>query len=188
MKCSNLFSFLVVFLISGTLQAQVVLNADGSDNTYDLINSKLAPGHDVIETPDCVHEGVKHIDQVYDADLDKQVFRFKAHVSPDNDRCIKFDRQRTEIKTYDKSPANLKATLDEIVKYTWNFKLSSDFKPSSKFTHLHQIKAVDGPHDAMPLITLTARKSTPDRLELRYGEELSQITLTEIPLEDFKGI
>jgi hypothetical protein len=169
------------------VNAQVVLNANGVDDTYHLINSVLAPGNNVVETPDCIHTDVKHVDQVFDADLDKYVFRFKAHKHPDNDRCQKYDRQRTEIKTYDKSPDNLKAALDEIVRYTWNFKLSSDFKPSSSFTHLHQIKAVDGPHDAMPLITLTARKSSPDRLELRYGEELSQITLTEIPLADFKG-
>jgi hypothetical protein len=179
--------FLSILLTVSNINAQVILNANGTDDTYDLINSVLAPGNNVVETPDCIHTDVKHVDQVFDVDLDKYVFRFKAHKHPDNDRCQKFDRQRTEIKTYDKSPANLKATLDEKVKYTWNFKLSSDFQPSSKFTHLHQIKAVDGPHDAMPLITLTARKSSPDKLELRYGEELSQITLTEIPLADFKG-
>lgn len=176
-----------ILLMVSNIDAQVVLNANGSDTTYELINSVFAPGYNVVETPDCIHKDVKHVDQVFDTDLDKYVFRFKAHKHPDNDRCQKFDRQRTEIKTYDKSPENLKATLGEIVKYTWNFKLSSDFQPSSKFTHLHQIKAVDGPHDAMPLITLTARKSSPDQLELRYGEELSQITLTEIPLADFKG-
>jgi hypothetical protein len=180
-------SLLLVLMARCFSQAQIVLNANGSDTTYKLINAILAPGYDVIETPDCVHTTVKHIDQVYDADLDKHVFRFKAHVHLDNDRCINFDRQRTEIKTYDKSPENLKATLNEKVEYSWRFKLSSDFKPSLSFTHLHQIKAVGGPDESMPLITLTARESNPDQLELRYAEELSQSTIIQVPLEDFRG-
>lgn len=172
---------------SGAAISQTVLNANGIDPTYELINSVLAPGYDVVETPDCVHPEVKHIDQVYDSTLEKYVFRFILHKHPDNDRCKTFDRQRTEIKSYDKSPDNLKATLDEKIVYKWRFKVSSDFQASSKFTHLHQIKGVGGPHDAMPLITLTARKSSPDKLELRYAEELNQITLDEIPLADFRG-
>ena len=172
---------------SGAAISQTVLNANGIDPTYELINSVLAPGYDVVETPDCVHPEVKHIDQVYDSTLEKYVFRFILHKHPDNDRCKTFDRQRTEIKSYDKSPDNLKATLDEKIVYKWRFKVSSDFQASSKFTHLHQIKGVGGPHDAMPLITLNARKSSPDKLELRYAEELNQITLDEIPLADFRG-
>lgn len=39
----------------------------------------------------------------------------------------------------------------------------------------------------MPLYTLTARKSSPDRLELRYAETTSQTTLTQIPLAPMKG-
>ena len=37
----------------------------------------------------------------------------------------------------------------------------------------------------MPMYTLTTRKSSPDRLELRYAETTSQITLSETPLSPF---
>lgn len=188
MKFSRfLFPLFLSLYFLATSFGQVTLNADGETDTYELINSVLAPNYNVIETPDCIHKEVKHIDQVFDEELNKYVFRFLAHKFPDNDRCKNFDRQRTEIKTYDKSPDNLKATLGEKVEYKWRFKIESTFQPSSKFTHLHQIKAVGGPHDAMPLICLTARKSSPDRLELRYGEETSQITLDEIPLDELRG-
>ena len=81
----------------------------------------------------------------------------------------------------------LKGVKNEKLVYSLKFKLQSDFKPSSNFTHIHQIKAVGGTEDAMPLITLTARKGSPDKLELRYSETTSQVTLTEIELASFKG-
>jgi len=169
--------------------SKVVLEANVEEETYELINNVLAPGYNVIEAPDCSHEDFgKHIDQLYDSELNKDVFRFHIHTTPDNDRCINFDRQRNEIKSYDKSPEELKGVKNEKVVYSWKFKLPSDFKSSKKFTHIHQIKAVGGSESSMPLITLTARKGTPDKLELRYSETTSQITLKEVDLSLFKGL
>lgn len=174
---------------TSNILSEVSLEANVAGNTYELINAVLAPGYDVIEAPDCSHEDFgRHIDETYDADLDKNVFRFFIHATPDNDRCINFDRQRNEIKTYDKSPDELKGVSGEKVIYSWKFKLSEDFQSSSKFTHIHQIKAVGGTESSMPLITLTTRKGTPDHLELRYSETTSQITLTEVELAPFKGV
>ena len=103
--------FLISFLLLPfCASSQVVLAADGPGDTYALINAVLAPNYNAIEVPDCNHTSFgNHIDEVFDADLDKNVFRFYIHVSPDNDRCINFDRQRNEIKTYASSPDNLKA-------------------------------------------------------------------------------
>jgi len=169
--------------------AQTTLIADGPGETYELINSVLAPEYNVIEAPDCGHDSFgRHIDEVYDDVLDKHVFRFHIHTVEDNDRCINFDRQRNEIKSYDKSPDHLKAALFEEVEYKWKFKLDSAFQASGRFTHLHQIKAVGGPEDAMPLITLTARKGSPDKLELRYAESFSQTTLYQTDLAPLKGV
>ena len=168
--------------------SQVRLEADGAGQTYELINSVLAPDGDVIEAPDCSHPEVgRHITEQFDTELNKHVFSFTLHVDDDDDRCRNFDRQRNEIKTYDKSPDNLLGVLGEQVIYSWKFKLPEGFQVSSSFTHLHQLKAVDGPEDAMPLITLTARKGSPDDLELRYARSLSQETLVEFPLQDFRG-
>lgn len=182
-------SFVIIIFVFKNVSSQVVLVADGPGNTYELINSKLAnSGRDVVETPDCVHTAFgKHIDEVFDNDLNKFVFRFHAHVSPDNDRCKTFDRQRTEIKSYDSSPENLKAVLGETVEYKWKFKISNTFKPSTSFTHIHQIKAVGGAYEAIPMITLTLRKSSPDRLELRYTPTNNQTTLKTADLDLFRG-
>lgn len=168
--------------------AQTTLEADGPGDTYELINSVMAPGYDVVEVPDCNHGTFgRHIEEIFDASLNKHVFRFHIHTTPDNDRCRTFDRQRNEIKAYDKSPDNLLAVRRERVRYTWKFKLDQNFQSSSSFTHLHQLKAVGGSQDAMPLITLTTRKGTPDRLELRYAEALSQRTLTQTDLAPLLG-
>ncbi len=172
-----------LFFISILTSAQVELNADGPGNTYALITSVLAPGHNPIEVPDCGHTAFgDHIDELFDSDLNTNVFRFYIHTSNDNDRCINFDRQRNEIKTYDKSPDNLLGVKDETVTYKWKFKLSAGFQSSPNFTHLHQLKSVGGSLASMPMYTLTTRKGTPDRLELRYAETDSQVTLTQTPL------
>lgn len=177
-------SFLFVFIFcSQIVFSQVVLNADGPGSTYSLITSVLAPGHNPIEVPDCNHSAFgDHIDEVFDSALNTNVFRFHIHTSPDNDRCINFDRQRNEIKTYDKSPDNLLGIEDETVIYKWKFKLNEGFQSSSSFTHIHQLKSVGGSLASMPMYTLTTRKSSPDRLELRYAVTNSQITLKQTDL------
>lgn len=170
-----------------------LLSADGKTNTYTLINSVLGGTGDVLETPDCGHTTFgPHITQIYDELLKKQVFAFHIHVTPDNDRCnSSTDRQRNEIKTYDRSPDSLKASLNETVEYRWKFKLDAGFKPSPNFTHLHQIKPIDGDAD-LPMITLTARyKSSGDQMELIHtagqGKNTSLKYIASIPLADFKG-
>lgn len=157
--------------------AQVVLNADGPGNTYELISSVLAPGADAVENPECVHsEFGRHIAEVWDADLNVYVFEFYSHVTPDNDRCISFDRQRIEIKTYEASPANLKGVVGETITYKWKFKLPAGFQPSSSFTHIHQIKAVGG-DDGNPIFTLTPRKGSPNKLELIHDNTTKVATV-----------
>lgn len=161
----------------------VELNADGPGDTYALITSVLAPGHDPIEVPDCNHQAFgEHISEVFDNELNTNVFQFDIHVIPDNDRCINFDRQRNEIKSYDKSPDNLLGIENESVVYKWKFKLPSFFRSSSNFTHLHQLKSVGGSLASVPIYTLTTRKGSPDRLELRYAETDTQVTLSQTDL------
>ena len=179
---------LVLFFLAISLNGQVRLDADGPGNTYNLITSVLAPGYNPIEVPDCNHVDFgDHIDEIFDADLNTNVFRFYMHVTPDNDRCKNFDRQRNEIKSYDKSPDNLLGISGEKVIYKWKFKLDRDFQSSPNFTHIHQLKSVGGPFESMPMYTLTTRKGSPDRLELRYAETDSQITLKRTDLLPLLG-
>ncbi|HPG34557.1 MAG TPA: hypothetical protein PLM34_11920, partial [Lentimicrobium sp.] len=134
MKKPGLIILLFVFSINSNF-AQSVLDADGVSDTYDLINSVLAPGYNVIEAPGTIvgscdnHSSFgRHITQVYDDILNTWVFAFYIHVLEDNDRCINFDRQRNEIKTYDHSPDSLLGVLGETVEYKWKFKLDAGFQ------------------------------------------------------------
>ena len=166
----------------------VVLRADGPGDTYSLITSVLAPGHNPIETPDCGHTAFgEHIDELFDTELNTNVFRFFMHTNFDNDRCTNFDRQRNEIKTYSQSPDNLLGIENETVVYKWKFKLPNGFQSSPNFTHIHQLKSVGGEFSSLPMYTLTTRKSSPDRLELRYAETDDQITLKQTDLAPFIG-
>ena len=156
----------VIFAATFVGNSQTIVKADGAGNTYELFNNLLASGKEAVESPDCAHEAFgKHITEVWDTELNTHVFEFNIHVTPDNDRCEKMDRQRLEIKTYGPSPDNLKGTLGDVITYEWKFKLPKGFQPSTSFTHLHQIKAVGGT-DGMPIFTLSAKKGKINKLNL----------------------
>lgn len=187
----------ILFFQTITISGQVLLNANGLGNTYELINSVLAPGYDAIEVPDCGHINFnsgasinpsRHIDEIYDNELNENVFRFHIHVTPDDDRCNgSTDRQRNEIKTYDKSPANLKGIEGETVQYKWKFKLPLGFQSTSNFTHIHQLKSVNDDYDSMPMYTLTVNSSSGGVFRVRYAETGSQSTVSEVPISNFLG-
>ncbi|WP_165697989.1 T9SS type A sorting domain-containing protein [Flavobacterium nackdongense] len=192
---------IVFFSLPFVANSQVTLNADGPGNTYELINSVLAPSGNVIESPDQTPDGShptfgRHIAEVFDPELNKYVFEFYSHVSTgstgilDNDiSTLKTDRQRVEIKTYASSPNNLKGVIGETVTYKWRFKVPVGFKPSANFTHIHQIKPVDGDDDS-PIFTLTARKGSPNKLQLIYVVDAngSNDYKREVNLSLFEGI
>jgi hypothetical protein len=166
-----------------------LLAADGVTDTYTLIRSK---SYDV-ETPDDAHTPPeKHIAQTFDATLNKYVFEFYLHLTPDNDRGEDSDRQRNEIKTWDKSPANMIAVKGETHIYRWKFKLPAGFQTSTAFSHIHQLKpvATASSGDEIPVITLTARKKSPDKLQLIYRAPATATAspntyLKEVNLSDF---
>lgn len=172
------------------MPAQVTtLTADGPGNTYELINSVLAPGYNVIEVPDCVHANFgRHIEEVFDSQLNKYVFKFHIHATQDNDRCINFDRQRNEIKTYDQSPEHLIATYGEKFIFKWKFKLDANFQGSNRFTHIHQIKAYGGPHEDIPVVSLIARGGSVPKLQVMHSDSLVSVEKASANLSLFKGV
>ena len=92
------FTFIFALLgLKSAVTAQSYLTADGTSDTYALLESFL--GGNSLELPDCTHN-VKHISQGNDGSLNRQVFYFHSHVNEDNDRCMNYDRQRTEITSY----------------------------------------------------------------------------------------
>ncbi|WP_418642676.1 hypothetical protein ACNUDM_23675 [Vibrio chaetopteri] len=160
------------------------LVSDGSANmdTYDLIESVLGVGS--IEAPDLYgednHSGVRHITE----DSDNQVgdyFRFTIHRDLDGDRDTgKTDRQRNEIKVYDKSNDSLKGFMDTIFEYRWKFRIDEDLRVTNHFTHLFQLKAVSdfGDPVSQPLVTITGNtKSGVSGLEVRHVDSQDAKTM-----------
>ncbi len=177
----------LLFFTAPVLRAQVILKANGgSEDAYQQISKIL--GGTAYEVPDCVHP-VKHITEAYDDQLKQWVFVFHIHATVDNDRCVNFDRQRNEIKTYGPSDKKVKGETGKTVVYEWEFKIDSNFKAQPTFTHIHQIKAGDGDAGA-PIITLTPRYGNPDKMEVIHtgsSKETSQGVLKSVDLADFKG-
>lgn len=183
MSLKHILFTLFCLLLSLRLHAQEAvitsLKADGPGETYELLRSVL--GGTPYEVPDCDHpDGFQHIDEVYNEEIEKHVFRFFIHADTDTDRCrTNVDRQRNEIKTYGPSPEYLLGSYGEIFTYEWFFKIEEGFQPSSSFTHLFQLKASGGKDDANPIFTITPRKSSPDRLELIHGSGNNRYTTIE---------
>lgn len=162
-----------------------MLVADNSADAYAVVNRVL--GGNAIESPDCIHP-LPHITQESDAVLGKNVFVFHSHVTPDNDRCTATDRQRIEIKTYGPSPEKLKARLNDTTVYRWRMKMDAGFQPSNSFTHLHQLKAGDGDDEGAPIITITPRAGTPQRLQvIHVASGNTSTTVAQPELAPFKG-
>jgi hypothetical protein len=179
----GLLLFAAMLFGPGLCNAQTMLTADGQTDTYTLINSVF--GGTAEEVPDCSHpEFGAHVTQTFDDTLGNYVFDFSIHAMPDNDRCVNFDRQRNEIKT---NSDNLVAFQGETLEHRWMFKLDGGFQPSPNFTHIHQIKAIDGNAGA-PLITLTPRAGNPDKLQLiETNDSGIGTTLAQTDLWPFLG-
>jgi hypothetical protein len=171
----------------------VRLTADAKRDAYAVIREQ---GYEV-EVPDDIHGGIQHISQQFDPVLGKDVFAFTLHRSPDNDPTgpQRTDRQRNEMKSYDRSPDYLTGTRGEIHSFRWKFKVPAGFIGSAQFTHIHQLKAVGG-DDSAPVITLTCRKKSSggEFMQLIYrgpeapdGTASKNIYLAEVPLADFTG-
>ena len=160
---------------------ETTLNADGVNlglSAYTLIENVFSEGS--IESPDMYsgnHEGVTHIVEDTDAIVGNH-FVFLAHRDEDQDKDKgPSDRQRNEIKSYDKSPPATLAFENETVQYNWKFKVSSELELTSKFSHFFQIKARNDTNDNtngnddQPIITLSGaqKNSTGNQLQVRYS-------------------
>ncbi|PYX88878.1 MAG: hypothetical protein DMG67_16310 [Acidobacteria bacterium] len=164
-----IFAFVLFVLCVPALFAQTILTADGHTAAYTQFQNVLGV---TPENPDCSHTSFgPHITQTTDSILGVPVFVFNIHVTPDNDRCINFDRQRLEAKTDTGSPDALKGFNGDTITYQWKFRLPSGFRSSSHFTHIHQIKGGLQPAaSGAPVMTLTTRAGSPDQIQLIYQD------------------
>ena len=167
---------------SFTVLTERTLDADGDMiglHAYDLIRAfggDYVPGP--IESPDLYpvnHPDVQHIYEDTDATVGNHfVFIIHRDIDIDRDVVANDDRQRNEIKTYDKSEEAVKGYEDETFIYRWKFRINADMEVSTRFSHFFQLKAVGG-SDSMPILTITGNeRSGEDGIEVRHS-----------PLQDF---
>lgn len=141
--------------------------------------------------------------------LRKTVFAFVMHYEYDGDMVGGYpDRQRLELKTMNNStPPNQQGAKDlmysmgggDTFTYRWKFKLPEDFKVSTEYTHIHQIKP-EGADNGNPIFTLTARKKSNNQevMQLIYRGPIREMVgdreipsvnwyPSEVPLDSFRG-
>ena len=113
---------------------------------------------------------MRHIYEDTDATVGNHfVFIIHRDIDIDRDRVDITDRQRNEIKTYDRSEEAVKGFENETFIYQWKFRINPDMEVSTRFTHLFQLKAVGG-DDSHPILTISgAERSGEDGIEVRYS-------------------
>ena len=144
--------------------SEVTLKADGEnhgDTAYELIQEAF--GKRAIEAPDLYrkdHRDVIHIHENTD-DIVGHHFVFLAHRDLDKNKGVTADRQRNEIKAYDKSSEELKGYLGDTLQYRWKFKVTKNMELSRNFSHFFQLKAKNksqdnaNGNDDHPVITIS---------------------------------
>jgi hypothetical protein len=180
-------------------------DASLAGKVYGDINTYMRrSGFDYTENPNCTGGYGGHLDGVHgsvdlDAFLSRYVFRFDIHIDPviDGDRCSSstVDRQRNEMKsiTNNSTWAAVQGNWDEWQILEWKFKLPAGLQPTPNFTHIHQLKAQDGPNNGSPVITITPRadsSGTSRRIQIIHsvdGASTGKGTIVDnIPLADFE--
>jgi hypothetical protein len=166
--------------ITFNVQTETILNSDGPNtglDAYSLIENVFSAG--AIEAPDFYsgdHTSVTHIIEEEDDSVGPH-FVFLAHRDLDFNKGVESDRQRNEIKAYDKSDVSLLAFENQTLQYSWKFKVSSEQELSSRFTHFFQIKARNeneddsNGNDDQPMVTISAaeKSSTGNELQVRFS-------------------
>ena len=197
MRCFHFFgcafSLTLVHLssVASGIDSVRTLDADGPNQgktAYELI--RTFGGNRAIESPDLYpdnHPGKPHIYEAID-DIVGSHFVFTMHRDHDKDRGKHniTDRQRNEIKAYDKSERALKAYYGDTFEYRWKFKVNKDFDVSKNFTHLFQLKSVDN-GIGTPILALTGRgKNNIEVMELGHVPVDKKTRLARVDLADFK--
>lgn len=168
-------------LLALPANAGVHLSADTRIDTYQLIEERL--GGNSKEVPDCSHsEFGPHISQLHDPEVGTDVFAFHIHTAFDDDRCMIYDRQRTEITTY-----NAKALKNDVMVYQWRFKLDESYLPSTFWNHIFQLRPIDSVPGGNPLFTFSLLSGETEELLFYQDTGDGMKVLHRTPLEQFKG-
>jgi hypothetical protein len=176
---------------AGSEAPTTCIDADGPGGveTYELVRRVLGPKS--LELPDDFHEPpVPHVTEVDDPELGP-VFSFTIHRDVDKDpvNLERRDRQRCEMKVYDRSPEALKGYENTAFTYTWRFRVAPDAPLTKRFFHVFQLKAAGSADDQHPVMTITAAHVRgADRLEIRYSPSQEDVILGEADWANARGV
>jgi hypothetical protein len=143
------------------------------------------------------HPDATHCEVIFDEELGEYIFRFSIHTNAahlDGDRGKKEDRQRNEMKSLTAERwRHLNGNIGEKQILKWKFRLPTGFRPSTKFCHIHQLKAQEGNNGA-PLITISTRcnkDGSNRRIQVIHTGDTREssrgVLVDNLPLSDFEG-
>lgn len=183
------------------LQASMQADASLVGKDWQVIHKYMRSlGWDYSEHPNIAGktdhaEGI-HCEVIEDETLKQCVFKFMSHAGPsatDGDRGKYGDRQRNEMKSCTGEGFHqMNGNWDEWQRLEWKFKLPAGFRPSTSFTHIHQLKAQEG-NNGMPILTITPRANADGSerwLQVIHSgdrrDTWSRIIVDSLPLSDFE--
>jgi len=178
---------LAASLISNYVYADTLtLNASNANNTYSHIKKILGPTavNDIADDCSHVERLERHINTVFDDELNKNVFEILAHTDDVDCQKESTDRTRTEIKIDGSSLLSIHEE-NEHSEWRWLFKVPEDFFPTGSFTHIFQAKAEY--KEKQPRLRLSIyNKNNEESLELNYANDDNTFeNLTKIKGLDF---
>ena len=168
---------------------------------YDAIHEYMRTlGWDYSEHPNISkndhYDGV-HCEVIFDPILQQYIFKFTNHANAealDSDRGrLLSDRQRNEMKSQtNRNWHHLNGNWNEWQRLEWKFRIPKGFQPTTKFCHIHQLKAQEGNNGA-PLITISTRcdeNGDNKRVQVIHTGDTrisgKGILIDDLPLSDFE--
>lgn len=131
------------------------------------------------------HQDFEHIQIVNDKELGSAfMFTLRRDIDGDRDKVWPQgkERQRNEIKGYQRSPEPMKAKLRETHHIKWYLKIDKSFQINKEFCHFFQLKAVGSNNIDAPILTLSGvRERGKPQLQLQWWslKDSGRIFLTE---------
>jgi len=126
-----------------------------------ILQVQQAFGKYSIETPQIFkrnHQEFEHIEIVKDKELESAfMFTLRRDIDGDRDKVWPQgkERQRNEIKGYQRSPEPMKAKVKETHHIKWYLKIDKSFQINKEFCHFFQLKAVGSNNIDDPILTLS---------------------------------
>lgn len=167
-------------------KATLLIN-DCVNDAINQINTVLGGNPEIaaVEIP-TTNSGRPHVSCVPDSKMGNAI-KFTIYKS-DNDAVTgNADRQRLEMKVFERSPSALKATNNTDYIYSWWFKLAKSTTVGKGFWHIFQLKAVGNNVDDTPLATFTLTTTDGFHLRLRSDDFVTTTTYRLVDLPSVLG-